>query len=191
MADSTPKRNPSRESCDMEKQQFADLEKVEGLIPDLEEEEILNSNEVALEMLVVVLNWTLCSAVITGSIYWLQFNAPPPGSPVNVDAPTHEPHTPSMRYTLSRGVLFVGSLLSFSVALLIVLGKILMRQRTLTLRLPPYGPRRLPRHMVQRLRAIPASMPTWFMQLLKSLQCIFPLIQFVITIALLVLFWFF
>jgi hypothetical protein len=45
----------------MEKQQFADLEKVEGLIPDLEEEEILNSNEVALEMLVVVLNWTLCS----------------------------------------------------------------------------------------------------------------------------------
>ncbi|KAG2039440.1 hypothetical protein BDR03DRAFT_998823 [Suillus americanus] len=183
--------NTLHEPHDMEKQQFADLEKVEGLIPELEEEEILSHNEVALEMLVVVLNWTLFSAVITGSIWWLQFNAPQSGSPVNTDIPTHEPQTPSLRHTLSRGVFFVGSLLSFCVVLLIVLGKILMRQHTLTLRLPPYGPRSLPKYKVQCLRAIPTSMPPWFMQLLKSLQCIFPLVQFVITIALLVLYWFF
>ncbi|KAG1869444.1 hypothetical protein DFJ58DRAFT_723305 [Suillus subalutaceus] len=161
----------------MEKQQFADLEKVEGLIPELEEEETLSSKEVALEMLVVVLNWTLFSALITGSIWWFQFNAPQPGSPVNVDGPTQELQTPSLRHTLSRGVFLVGSLLSFCVVLLIVLGKVLMRQHTLTLKLPPYGPRRLPKHMVQRLRAIPTSMPPWFMQLLKSLQCIFPLVH--------------
>jgi hypothetical protein len=45
----------------MEKQQFADPEKVEELIPDSEEEEILSSKEVALEILVVNLNWTLFS----------------------------------------------------------------------------------------------------------------------------------
>ncbi|KAG1844697.1 hypothetical protein F4604DRAFT_1960369 [Suillus subluteus] len=193
--------NPLHEPCNMEKQQFADLEKVEGLIPELEEEETLSSKEVALEMLVVVLNWTLFSALITGSIWWFQFIAPQPGSPVNVDGPTHELQTPSLRHTLSRGVFLVGSLLSFCVVLLIVLGKVLMRQHTLTLKLPPYGPRRLPKHMVQRLRAIPTSMPPWFMQLLKSLQlarpcplsfhsdnntsdCLFLTMKFMLTFAL-------
>lgn len=191
MDDSAFKCNPLHEPCDMEKQQIADLEKVEGLIPESEDEEILSPNEVALEMFVVVLNWTLFSAVITGSVWWLQFNAPRPDFPVNVGAPPHEPQTPSLRYKLSNGVFFVGSSLSLCVALLIVLGKILMRQHTLTLRLPPFGPRRLPKYRVQSLRAIPASMPPWFMQLLKSLQFIFPFIQFVITMALLTLFWFF
>ncbi|KAG1807953.1 uncharacterized protein BJ212DRAFT_1485233 [Suillus subaureus] len=172
----------------MEKQQFADSEKVDELIPESEEEEILSANETSLEMLVVILNWTLISAVITGSIWGLAFNAPPPGSP---DAPTQESQMSSLRYTLSRGVLLVGSLLSFCVALIIGLGKNLMRQYTLTLILPPYGPRRLPKHRAQSLRAIPTSVPTWFMQLLKTLRCIFPVIQFVITIMLLVLYWFF
>ncbi|KAG1733527.1 hypothetical protein EDB19DRAFT_1216036 [Suillus lakei] len=140
-------------------------------------------------MLIVVLNWTLFSAMITGSIWASQLNARP-DFPVNVDAPTHEPHTPSLRHTLSQGALVVGSALSLCVTLLIVLGKILMRQHTLTLRLPPFGPRRLPRSRVQCLREIPTCMPTWFMQLLKSLRFIFPLIQFVITMALLALFWF-
>jgi hypothetical protein len=45
----------------MEKQQFADLEKVEGQILESEEEEILSPKEVALEILVINLNWTLFS----------------------------------------------------------------------------------------------------------------------------------
>lgn len=45
----------------MEKQHFSDLEKVEGLISESEEEEILGPDEVALELLVVSLNWTLFS----------------------------------------------------------------------------------------------------------------------------------
>ncbi|KAG2355013.1 hypothetical protein BDR07DRAFT_1613914 [Suillus spraguei] len=175
----------------MERQQFVDLEKVEGLVPESEEEEILSSNEASMEMLVVMLNWTMFSAMITGSIWWFKFNEPPPGSSVNVDAPTHEPQTPSLRYTLTQGVLFVGVSLSFCVVFLIVLSKIVMRQRTLTLRRPPDGPRRLSRSRIQSLRAIPASMPTWFMQFLKSLQYLFPLVQFVVTFALLALFWFF
>ncbi|KAG2137895.1 uncharacterized protein EDB93DRAFT_1166600, partial [Suillus bovinus] len=106
----------------------------------------------ALELLIIVLNWTLFSAVITGLVW---FNASPldPPQAVNVD--------------------------------------ILMRQHTLTLRHPPFGPRCLPKHKVERLRAIPASMPAWFMKLLNSLQFIFPLIQFVVTMVLLVIVWFF
>ncbi|KAG1838616.1 hypothetical protein C8R48DRAFT_782354 [Suillus tomentosus] len=171
-------------SCDMEKQQFTDLEKVEGLIPESEEEEILNSNEAALEILIVGLNWTLYSALITGSVW---FNASPLDSPVNDGIPTHNSQTPSLRHKLSCGLFFVGSSLSFCVAFLIILGKILMRQHTLTLKHPPFGPRSLPKYKVQRLREIPASMPAWFMKLLKSLQFIFPFIQFTITMTLLAL----
>lgn len=189
MDDSALKCNPFN-ACDMEKQQFADPEKVEELIPDSEEEEILSSKEVALEILVVNLNWTLFSAMITGSIWWMQFNAQRPNPPGNADVPTHDRQMSPLRYTLSNGVLFAGSSLSFCIALLIVLGKIAMRQHTLTLRLPPFGPRRLPRHKAQYIRAIPTSIPTWFMQLLKSLQFIFPLIQVVLTMALLAFFWF-
>lgn len=188
MDDSTPKCNISHEHCDMEKQHFSDLEKVEGPISESEEEEILGPDEVALELLVVSLNWTLFSALITGLVW---FNAPRLDSPDNIEVPTHESQPPSLRYTLSRGVFFVGSSLSFCVVLLIVLGKILMRQRTLTLKFPPFGPRRLPKHRVQHLRAIPASMPPWFMKLLKSLQLTFPFIQFMITAAILSLVWFF
>jgi len=184
MNDSALKYNPSHESCDMEKQQFPDLEKVEGLIPESEEEEILNSNEAALEILIVGLNWTLYSALLTGSIW---FNASPLDSPVDDGVPTHDSQTPSLRYKLSCGLFFVGSLLSFCVASLIILGKILMRQHTLTLRHPPFGPRSLPKYKVQRLREIPASMPAWFMKLLKSLQFIFPFIQFTIAMTLLAL----
>jgi hypothetical protein len=128
--------------------------------------------------------------MITGSVWWMQFNAPRPASPGNADVPTHEPQTSSLRYTLSNGVLFAGSSLSVCIVLLVVLGKILMRQHTLTLRLPPFGPRRLPKHKVQYLRAISTSMPVWFIQLLKSLQFIFPLIQVVLTMALLAFFCF-
>ncbi|KAG2105477.1 uncharacterized protein F5147DRAFT_702549 [Suillus discolor] len=187
MNDSALKCNSSHESCDMEKQQLPDLEKVEGLIPESEEE--LHPNEAVLETLIVSLNWTLYSALLTGSIW---FNASPLDSPVNDGVPTHDSQTPSLRYKLSCGLFFVGSSLSFCVAFLIVLGKILMRQHTLTLRHPPlFGPRRLPKYKVQRLRAIPASMPTWFIKLLESLQFIFPFIQFMITMTLLALVWLF
>ncbi|KAG1838620.1 hypothetical protein C8R48DRAFT_742676 [Suillus tomentosus] len=187
MNDSALKCNPSRESCDMEKQQFPDSEKVEGLIPESEEEEILNPNEVALERLIVSLNWTLYSALLTGSAW---FNASPLDPPVNDGVPTHDFQTPSLHYKLSCGVFFIGSSLSFCVAFLIVLGKILMRQHTLTLKQPPpYGPRRIPKYQAQRLRAIPASMPAWFMELLKSLQSILPFIQFIIPVTLIALDW--
>ncbi|KAG1810393.1 uncharacterized protein HD556DRAFT_1320203 [Suillus plorans] len=177
MNDSALKRNPSHESCDMEK--------VKGLIPESEEEELLNPNEAALEILIVDLNRTLYAAFLTGSIW---FNAPGLDSPVNDGVPTHDSQTPSLRHKLSCGLFFVGSSLSFCVAFLIVLGKILMRQHTLTLKPPPpYGPRRLPKYKAQRLRAILASMPAWFMKLLKSLQSIFPFIQFMITMTLLAL----
>ncbi|KAG2133575.1 uncharacterized protein EDB93DRAFT_879518 [Suillus bovinus] len=174
----------------MEKQQFSDLEKVDALIPESEEEEILGPNEVALELLIIVLNWTLFSAVITGLVW---FNASPLDYPqaVNVDVPAHKSHTPSLRYMLSHGLFCIGASLSFCVVILISVGKILMRQHTLTLRHPPFGPCCLPKHKVERLRAIPASMPAWFMKLLNSLQFIFPLIQFVVTMVLLVIVWFF
>ncbi|KAG2108646.1 uncharacterized protein F5147DRAFT_694134 [Suillus discolor] len=188
MDDSTPKCNISHEHRDMEKQHFLDLEKVEGPISESEEEEILSPDEVALEMLIVSLNWTLFSALISGSVW---FNAPRLDSPVNIEVPTHESQPSSLRYTLSHGVFFVGSSLSLCVVLLIVLSKILMRQRTLTLKFPPFGPRHLPKHRVQHLRAILASMPPWLMKLLKSLQLIFPFIQFMITMAILSLVWFF
>ncbi|KAG1844689.1 hypothetical protein F4604DRAFT_1960360 [Suillus subluteus] len=175
----------------MEEQQFVDLEKVEGLIPKLEEEEILSSNDVDTHRFVVMLNWTLLSAVIIGSLWWLQFNYPRPGSPVNADVPMHEPQTPSLHHTLSRAVLLVGILLSFCIALLIVLSKILMCQYMLILMLLSYDTHRLPKNRVQCLRAIPASMPTWFMQLLKSFWWIFTLVQLVITMAILVIRWFF
>lgn len=68
------KYNPSHESCDMEKQQFPDLEKVEGLIPESEEEEILNSNEAALEILIVGLNWTLYSVSSHRQQYYCIFS---------------------------------------------------------------------------------------------------------------------
>lgn len=185
------KCNPPHKLCDMEKQHFVDLEKVEGLVPEEEEEELLSSDEASLEVLIVMLNWSLFSTMISGSLWWFKFNEPPPASPVSVDAPTHEPQTPSLRYTLTQGVLVVGISLSFCLVSLIILSKLVMRQYTLTLRRPPDGPRRLPRSRIQSLRAISASMPTWFMQLLKSLQFISPLIQIVGTLVILVLFWFF
>ncbi|KAG2039446.1 hypothetical protein BDR03DRAFT_998827 [Suillus americanus] len=162
---STPKCNPFPEPCDMEKQQFVDLEKVEGLIPELEEEEILSSNDDDLEVLVVILNWTLLSAGIMGLCYLIQFSALRPGSLVNADVPTHEPQTPSLRYTLTRAFLLVCALLDLSTALLIVLSKIFM-------------------HRI-------APMPTWFIQLLKSLWWTPILVQYAIWIPLLVLYWLF
>ncbi|KAG1873081.1 hypothetical protein F4604DRAFT_1766464, partial [Suillus subluteus] len=166
---STPKSSPSPEPCDVEKQQFVDLEKIEEPIP---------------------LYLTLFSVVATGSILWYS-SVTQLDSPVDVDVPTHDPQTHSLRHTLLRVVFIVGTLLSFCVALLIVLSKILMRQYTLILMLLSYDTHRLPKNRVQCLRAIPASMPTWFMQLLKSLWWIFTLVQLVITMAILVIHWFF
>ncbi|KAG2119392.1 hypothetical protein DEU56DRAFT_121072 [Suillus clintonianus] len=186
MDNSATQDNSCHEPRDMEKRQFADLEKVGGLAAEYEsteEEETLRPAEAALEMLIVVLNWSLFSALITGSIWALQLISPRP------DASMHDPSPRHALSPLSHGVLFVGSILSFSVAFLIVLGKSLMGQYTLTLRLPPFGLRSLPKSRVQDLRAIPTSMPTWFMGILKSLRFILPLIQFLVTAALLAIYW--
>ncbi|KAG1844690.1 hypothetical protein F4604DRAFT_1820695 [Suillus subluteus] len=169
MDDSTPKCNPSPEPCDVEKQQFIDLEKIEEPMP---------------------LYLTLFSAVATGSILWYS-SVTQLDSPVDVDVPTHDPQTHSLRHTLLRVVFIVGTLLSFCVALLIVLSKILIPRHTLTPILPPDGPRHLHKYRIQCLPAIPASMLMWFMQLLKSLWWIFTLFQLVTTMAVLMIRWLF
>ncbi|KAG1744604.1 uncharacterized protein EDB91DRAFT_1123349 [Suillus paluster] len=176
---------PFQKPLDTQKEKFSGMKgDKEPIVGELEEEEILNSEEVALEGFVANLNFTLVSAILYMVICWTHML----GQDCPVGPATHERQTlPPPQCALLHRILFVCGLLSLCVAFPIVLGKILMGQYKIKVRLPFYGPPlRLPKSQRQFLRGISASMPTWFMQILKSLSLVFPAVQFVMTVVLLV-----
>lgn len=187
---SASKDIPFDKACDMQKEQFADTKgDGEPIAGELEEEEILNPNDVALVRFISDINFTLVSAMLYMLVCLTHALRPdcPRFPSVTIGDTRHEFQTSSQQCTLLRGILYVSGLLGLCVALIIGLGKIFMGQYKLKLRLPFYDPpRTLPKFQMQSLRAIPASMPSWYMWVLKSLSLVFPAIQFTMTVALVV-----
>ncbi|OJA18554.1 hypothetical protein AZE42_04015 [Rhizopogon vesiculosus] len=192
---------PSQKPHDMQKK-IVPLEEVWKI--DMSHEDIMNDPaEASLERLVVLLNWTLLSAVVymvlnssylCGAAFRASFDdastrklllklAQVANGPIlDHSFSAQSIHTSLPQYTLYRGFVYTSILLGFVVAFLIILGKSFMGRYTLDLTM---SSRRNPRRLYKsRRQSLP--MPTCLRLTLESLPTVLPLAQAVFTMAIFV-----